>query len=255
MNAVDILSFQLYSLRRYRDLPAQLDLLAGIGYRQVETIMPHYDDAAGTRRLLDDRGLAAPTGHFSMAALRERPEWIVAVAREIGLRQIVMPALPEGEREGDAGHWRRVGAELGGIARRLAGSGLTLAYHNHDWELAVLEDGRTALEHLFDGAEGTPLRWQVDVAWLVRGGGDLDWWIGRHGDRIVSCHVKDMAPEGENAEEDGWADVGDGVLPWDSLWRACRGAGAEWMVVEHDNPQRFKRFAERSFAALRALPA
>ena len=57
-------------------------------------------------------------------------------------------------------------------------------------------------------------------------------------DRLVSAHVKDIAPAGQNEDEDGWADVGAGVLDWPDLWQACRAAGAKWMVVEHDKPER-----------------
>ena len=53
---------------------------------------------------------------------------------------------------------------------------------------------------------------------------------------IRSAHVKDIAPEGRNLDEDGWCDVGSGVLDWPALWTAARAAGANWMVVEHDNP-------------------
>ena len=59
--------------------------------------------------------------------------------------------------------------------------------------------------------------------------------------------MKDIAPAGQNEDEDGWADVGAGVLDWPDLWRACREAGAEWMVVEHDKPADPARTARASF--------
>ena len=39
-------------------------------------------------------------------------------------------------------------------------------------------------------------------------------------------------------DTNGWCDVGSGVLDWPALWTAARAAGANWMVVEHDNPAR-----------------
>ena len=76
----------------------------------------------------------------------------------------------------------------------------------------------------------------MDIAWLVRGGADPKGWLERYRDRIVSAHVKDIAPPGQNEDQDGWADVGAGVLDWRGLWQAARAAGAKWMVVEHDKP-------------------
>ena len=75
------------------------------------------------------------------------------------------------------------------------------------------------------------------VAWLVRGGAAPKPWIERYRARLVAVHVKDIAPPGQNLDQDGWADVGTGVLDWVDLWQACRAAGARWAVVEHDRPR------------------
>jgi sugar phosphate isomerase/epimerase len=126
------------------------------------------------------------------------------------------------------------GSELGEIAERMRGQGIAFGYHNHHWELAPKEGAKTALELIFEEAAGSPLAWQVDIAWLVRGGADPKEWMQRYRDRVVSAHVKDIAPQGRNEDQDGWADIGAGVLDWRDLWQATRAAGARWMVVEHD---------------------
>jgi hypothetical protein len=43
------------------------------------------------------------------------------------------------------------------------------------------------------------------------------------------------------------------VLDWRDLWRACRDAGARWMVVEHDKPADPARTARASFAFLSSM--
>jgi sugar phosphate isomerase/epimerase len=106
---------------------------------------------------------------------------------------------------------------------------------------------------MFAEAEGTPLTWQADVAWLVRGGAEPATWLRRYSDRLVSAHVKDIAPEGTALDEDGWADVGAGVLDWKSLWQLCRDCGAHWMVVEHDKPTDPARSARVSFTYLNGM--
>jgi sugar phosphate isomerase/epimerase len=116
------------------------------------------------------------------------------------------------------------------------------------------KDGtKTALELIFEAAEGSPLAWQVDVAWLVRGNVDPKEWISRYRSRITAAHVKDIAPPGQNEDQDGWTDVGSGVLDWRDLWRVCREAGAEWMVVEHDKPADPAETARASFAFLKNI--
>ncbi len=250
MNLADELSIQLYSMRNHGDLDRQLSALAGLGYRRVETVAGHIADAPGTRARLDAHGLTAPTGHVPLVELRTRPDWVVDQAKTLGIVQLFMPAVPVEERDQPAERWRSVGAELADLAERLAADGLRLGYHNHHWELAPYPDGSRPLEHLLDAASGSKLGWQADIAWLVRGEVEPVAWLERYRDRLVSAHVKDIAPEGQNLDEDGWADVGQGVLDWPTLWRAARSRGARWMVLEHDKPSDAVRFARVSRAFL-----
>ena len=247
------LSLQLYSLRHAGDLPVQLDIARDSGFRIVETIGSHLEAPEQTRALLDERGLAALSGHVSMDALRDRLDETVSAAKAVGLSLLAMPAMPPDQRALDPDGWRALGAELGGIAARMADAGLTLAYHNHDWEMRLAGSDDLPLALLLDaGAEGG-LRWQADLAWVIRGDRDPAALIDRFGDRLASVHVKDIAPPGEAEDEDGWADVGHGTVDWAALWRLCGGTDARLMVAEHDNPSDAARFARRSFAAMHAL--
>jgi sugar phosphate isomerase/epimerase len=248
MSNTDILSIQLYTLRSLGELDRVLDTVKQAGYGHVETIGSHLDDAGNVRTKLDARGLKVSSSHVSLAAVRERPEDVVRACRTLDFDQLFMPAVPPEQRQGDASFWRTLGRELGGIAERMREQGIAFGYHNHDWELAPKEGAKTALDLLFEGAAGSPLVWQVDIAWLVRGGADPKDWMQRHRDRVVSAHVKDIAPKGRNEDQDGWADVGAGVLDWQDLWQAARGAGARWMVVEHDKPADPAETARASYA-------
>ena len=255
MSIADPISIQLYTMRSLNDLDRILDAVAAAGYHRVETVGSQLDDAANTKAKLDARGLKASSSHVGLAALRERPDAVVEAAWTLECDQLFMPAVPSEQRGMGADGWRAVGKELGEMSERLRGQGIELGYHNHDWELAPKEGGKTALELLFEAAGGSPLTWQVDVAWLVRGGADPKAWLNRYRSRLTSAHVKDIAPAGQNQDEDGWADVGAGVLDWRDLWRACRDAGARWMVVEHDKPKDPARTARASLAFLTGMGA
>jgi sugar phosphate isomerase/epimerase len=255
MSIADVLSIQLYTMRSLGDLDRILDAVAEAGYRQVETVGSHLDDAATTRSKLAARGLEASSSHVSLAALRERPDAVIEASRTLGVDQLFMPAVPPDQRAMAAAGWRALGQELGQISERLRGQGIELGYHNHDWELEPKDGAKTALELMFEAADGSPLTWQADVAWLVRGRVEPKAWLNRYRGRLTSAHVKDIAPAGQNQDEDGWADVGSGVLDWRGLWQACRDAGARWMVVEHDKPKDPARTARASFAFLTGMGA
>ncbi len=255
MSGADAISIQLHSLRALGDADRILDAVAAAGYRYVETLGAHLDDARATRARLDARGLAASSGHVSLAALRERPDAVVDACKTVGFSLLLIPAVPPEQRDGDAAFWRALGHELGHAAERLQRDGIQLGWHNHAFELKPKEGGKTALDLLFEGAASSPLAWECDVAWLVRGGADPKAWMNRYRDRLAAAHVKDIAPPGQNLDQDGWADVGAGVLDWQDLWRACRAAGATWMVVEHDKPADPARTARACYAYLSRLAA
>jgi len=250
---VPVLSIQLYSLRQLGDLYAQLEAAAKAGFTHVETIGSHLVDPKTLKAGLDRHGLSAPSGHIGMPALRSDLARIADAAEEAGIGKLFMPAFPEDERSGSADTWRRAGGELGEMAGRLSERGIALGYHNHHWELTPFADGSLPLDCLFDGARGTPLAWQADIAWLARGGAEPKAWLTKYRDILVSAHVKDQAPAGQNEDEDGWCDVGAGILDWRDLWDSAVGAGAAIMVVEHDNPKDPQGFASRSFTYLQTI--
>ena len=53
--------------------------------------------------------------------------------------------------------------------------------------------------------------------------------------------------------EDGWADVGQGVVDWKTIMAALKMAGCKNFVLEHDNPSDHTRFATRSAAFVKGL--
>lgn len=248
------ISIQLYSLRTLPGLADVLDTVQSAGYRHVELVGGHLDDAAAVRRQLDQRGLAVSSSHVGIAALRERFDTVMQACKTLGFTQLFMPSVPPDERQKPEPYWTDLGRELGRMAWRAKDHGIDLGYHNHHWELNVQTDGRTALDCLFSGAGDAPLTWQVDLAWLVRGGADPVELLERYEQRVVSVHAKDLAPPNTKTDEDGWEDVGHGVLDWRrTLAPASLRHGARWLVAEHDKPSDPARFARNSFAFLNSL--
>lgn len=247
MTVSDILSLQLWTLRDVGDLPAQLAVARQAGYDRVETIGGHLADPGSTRRALAAEGLAASSSHVALEALRDEFDAVVEACQTLEIGQLFLPAVPMSERgNGDAAFWEGLGAELGSMADRFTADGILFGYHNHDWDFAEVASGTTALDALFAGAGSSALTWQADIAWIARSGTDPESVLNRHGNRLVSAHVKDIAPVGQNLDQDGWCDVGAGTLDWPRLWPLCRSLGAQWMVVEHDKPADASGFAKAS---------
>src|SRR5215471_16497574 len=113
MSVTDVLSIQLYTLRSMNDLDRTLDTVAAAGFRNVEGVGSHLDDAANVRAKLDTRGLAFSSSHVGLAALRERPDRVMAACQLLRFDQLFMPAVPLEQRDMDASGWRSLGRELG----------------------------------------------------------------------------------------------------------------------------------------------
>jgi len=243
-------SFQLYSARDFTPWETVLERLATLGYTQVEGFGGNYEDAAAFRKLLDINGLTMPSGHFfPMEQFEDDFGKVIDKAGTLGMNRLFVPAVPQEKRVPDAAMWQSIGERLEAIGSKVRDAGLRFGWHNHAFEFETCADGRLPMDILLAAAPS--IEWEADIAWIVRGGQDPLTWIERYGDRITTAHVKDIAPQGECADEDGWADVGQGTLDWKGLMAALRKAGVDLFVMEHDKPSDFERFARRSIEAFR----
>ena len=228
------IAVQMYTLRDYGTLDEQLAAVQAAGVTAVETVGMQDTDAQTLKGLLDQYGIEAISTHAQLDDLRSDLDAVIAFNKAIGNNVLTVPYLPEEQRPTDAAGWTALGEELAQISTKLGDQGMTLAYHNHDFEMAEF-DGRTALEILFEAA-GDDIMAELDLAWVARGGHDPVEYLSRFDDRVFAIHAKDNAPEGEAEDERGFKALGDGVLDWDAILPAAEEAGVDWYIIEHDQP-------------------
>jgi sugar phosphate isomerase/epimerase len=242
------ISYQMYSSRNFPDLARQGKMLKGIGIRNVEPFGGLFGDVGALAAVMAENGLSAPTAHIGAPALRDDFEGAMAKLKALGVQIAIVPAVPTEERVQAREGWEKLGAELADWVKRAADHGLRLGWHNHHFEFARLPDGSYPLEHILGNTDG--LLWQCDIAWVLRGEQDPATWIGRYADRVLGFHVKDLAAAGTCVDEDGWADVGYGIIDWKAMLAAMRATKGDIWTLEHDNPNDDRRFASRSFATV-----
>lgn len=246
-------SFQLYSAREFTPWEDVLGMIAKLGYTQVEGFGGVYTDPAAFKDLLDQHGLTMPSGHFfPVTSFEDDFVTSMAAAKALGMERVFCPAPTDEFREGaEAAAWIKLGQRLEEAAKRVQDAGFRFGWHNHHWEFMPLKGGEIAMDLLLEHAPS--MEWEMDVAWVVRGGADPLTWIEAHGDRITTAHVKDIAADGQSTDEDGWADVGHGTMNWPQLMSALRGAGVDLFVMEHDKPSDAERFARQSIQSFKTL--
>ena len=243
-------SYQLYSSRNFGPLADTLGMLAALGYAHVEGYGPVYEDLDATKKALDETGLTMPSGHFSMDLVAGDTARALQIAKALGLKKIIVPHLMPADRPTDADGWTAFGKRLAAAGKPLQDAGYDFGWHNHDFEFKALPTGELPIDLIL--AQHT-LGFEFDVAWAVVAGKDPADVIAQYGPRIIAAHVKDRAPAGENADEDGWADAGHGTLDWPGHFAALKAAGCDLFVMEHDKPADDNRFASRALTYMQSL--
>ncbi len=228
------IAVQMYTLRNVASLEEQLKIVHDAGIHAVETVGTQNASAADLKRLLDKYSIQVVSTHVQLSDLRSDLDKVVAFNKSIGNSVLVVPYLKKEERPTDAAGWTALGKELGAISNKVRAKGMTLAYHNHDFEIVDF-NGKTGLELMFEGA-GPKLEAELDLAWIARAGYDPAALLGKFRGRVFAVHAKDNAPTGQAKEEDGFAALGKGVLNWNAILPAAARAGVRWYIIEHDHP-------------------
>ncbi len=237
------IAVQLYTLRNVKQPPAAvLEQIAAIGYSGVEmagTFAPGMP-AADLRKLLDAAGLKVVSAHVSLNDMEADLPGAIRAQKTLGNDVIIVPWVSEEVRGKTADSWKALGGRLGRLAKRCQHAGMRFMYHNHDFEMAVI-DGKLAIDWLMEGAaqtaSGVPVGYEVDMAWVQRGGQDVVELVNRYSGRVARVHAKDLAVDpAADPQETGFAAVGSGKLDWEKILPAAKEAGVEWYVVEHDSP-------------------
>ncbi len=201
------LSVQLYSVREaFAADPADtLQRLASLGFTTVEPfgLVQLADELA---RLLPAAGLTPSSTHASLIGQDVVP--VFEAAQKIGVTTVIEPFIP-------ADRWQTsddavaLAEELNRIAAIAADIGITVGYHNHDWELAIELDGTTALEAFADNLDPAVVL-EVDTYWSAVGGVDPVGLLQRLGDRVRFIHVKDGDGTRDTSRQQP---AGAGVIP------------------------------------------
>ncbi|MBK7404402.1 MAG: sugar phosphate isomerase/epimerase [Phycisphaerales bacterium] len=220
-----ILAIQLYTLRDHcaRDFRGTLGAVRELGFGGVELAGLNGHAAGEVRSWLDALGLVAVSAHASDEDLAARPQAVVEDARSLGYTRVVMPwtnARTRDETTALLGRLRCAGAVL-------AGAGVSLGYHNHDFELLRRADGSRMLDQIL--AEPS-LFLEPDLGWLWYAGEDPGAFLLAHRTRCPLVHIKDF----RNRTERSFCPVGAGAVGYAGLVPAAAALGVDSLIIEQD---------------------
>lgn len=244
---LDAIGIQLYTVRSAmaRDAERTLAALAEIGYTQVEFAGLYGKTAREMRVLLDRYHLTSPSTHIALERIRTDWPSVLAEVVTLGQHYVICPWLDAKERR-TLDDYRRVADELNKAGETARSAGITIGYHNHNFEFSPIA-GTIPYDVLLAECDPTLVAMELDLFWIVNGGQDPLAYIAKYPGRFPLVHVKDMTKTGD------MVDVGKGSIDFRAIFAQSQRAGIRYAFVEHDDPPSPLDSARASYEYLRRL--
>jgi len=223
------------------DVEGTLRKAAETGVRNIESAFSRKGDYYGLTAkafstLIKNLGMAWRSHHvfgtpIKMQAgapafknLLENSQQIMDEAAEGGLEYLVAAHLPIG-----------TGAEihnsldiLNKTAETTKKAGIQLIYHNEPADFKVI-DGKVPYEVILTETDTQALKFELDIAWSVKGGADPISLINRYPGRFPLWHIKDLDKEYNTV-----LPVGEGVLNYKKYFESSDASGLKYYFLEHE---------------------
>jgi sugar phosphate isomerase/epimerase len=239
------IGLQLYTLRNplAKDAKTTLQAVAAAGYKQVE--MYGFPQSKAQIDAARDAGLAMNSSHIEWDCVvnpkdGERSEFarILDQAKEIGLSHLVIPYLMPNNRK-NLDDYRKVAENANHAAAMAKKIGIQLSYHNHNFEYAPLEGGKSGFD-IFMEEFSAEMKFELDVFWVVAAGLNPIKLMEKLKGRVTQLHLKDLhvgvkTPTYQNdLPQDAFKELGAGSIAMAPIIEAAAAAGVEYCHVEQD---------------------
>jgi sugar phosphate isomerase/epimerase len=263
---------QLYTVRdaMVQDFDGSLAKVAAIGYKEVELAGFAMDQGKVTyfnrspkeiRAGAEHYGLTVPSAHVNYTSLSpENFPRIIEASHVIGQGYIVNPWIDENVRH-QADGWHRAAEAFNRAGEQCKKAGLQFAYHNHWFEFIPVE-GKLPYDILLKETDPNLVKMELDICWIVVGGGDPITYFKRYPGRFPLVHLKDVKekpPVTAAGAEDfgdtlkGMTAVGSGIIDWKKILSYSQEAGIKHYFVEHDKPAKPFESIKTSYEYLEKL--
>jgi sugar phosphate isomerase/epimerase len=232
---IQSVGLQLYAVRdeMARDFSSTLRRVAEMGYKGVEFAGYGKVSSKEMAALLADLGLRAFGSHVGLLLLEQNLNYEIDYCLDIGCPYIAIPTLTPQWRSRDGSDYRRLAAYLNTIGQRCHQQGISLVYHNHDFDF--VQDGQNEGQYLLDillaETDPTYLQLELDSGWAAYSGVDTLSYLQKYAGRVPLIHLKDMTSQRTFAE------IGDGTLDIAAYYKAALASGTRYYLVDNDTPR------------------
>ena len=208
-------------------------------------------NAERIRTLVDEYGIEVASIQVKPKYVFGDSERIIEFCKATGCKTVVISMLPFKCILGSEKSFYNFVSLLDEQFERYEKSGITLAYHHHNWEYVQLSNGKTRMAELICGTK--KIRFVHDTYWSARSGVAPERQIREFGDRLIGVHLRDLTfgRRGLSVLPHDCA-VGDGVIDFSAVLSAVKGSGCRYLVIEQNTKTPYSEI-EKSFKNLSEL--
>lgn len=246
-------AIQLYSVRNEaeKDFCSTVKALKQMGYDGVELAGLYGKEPKELGEILEQVGLCPVSAHVPFAEMRADIKKVLSDYKAVGVRHIAVPYLVESDRP-ESGDFDKTVEDISRFAAMAKEQGITLSYHNHDFEFVVTKSGEYALDFMYRVIPQELLCAELDTCWIKVAGEDPVAYLKKYASRSPLLHLKDYAGKksgkmygliGLKQDQDTGAagdfefrPLGQGVQEMGSIVKAAEDCGVEWIIYEQDEP-------------------
>ena len=236
------IGLQLYTLKDIikGDVKGTMRKVSDIGYKELEAYsysdgkifdLPYGDFNA----MAKDLGMRIVSGHYGTGQIDPDTKgtlsngWEVAVedAKAAGQDYMVIAWLHPEERK-SIDDYKRVCGLINKGNEVCRTKGITLAYHNHEFEFSPL-DGEVPYEVMLQELDASVLL-ELDLYWSTFSGVSATELFKKYPGRFPLWHVKDM----DKTDRTHNTDVGTGSIDFPAIFGAAEAAGMKHFFLEQE---------------------
>jgi sugar phosphate isomerase/epimerase len=248
-----------------KDFPAYVKTMADMGVSRLELCSPlgyggdfaTLSNAKDVKQIMDDHGVKCESAHFTLRELRQNQLQSIAWAKEIGMTQMIVATLSDGNGGSSPtlDQVKKAAEEYNRIAEVAAKNGMQQGLHNEGFELSMT-DGQRTYDRLFELLDPGLVKFQFQMSTINNGLVGAEYFTKYPG-RFISMHVQDVdmnaplpppPPDGGRGRGRGQVPVGKGTIDWVKTFQAARIGGVKNYFVEQT-----LELTRESVAALKAM--
>jgi sugar phosphate isomerase/epimerase len=232
---------QAYTFRNHfpNDVSGTLDKIQKMGITEIETSGAKGVTDEEYKKMCDARGIAIPSIGAGYDQLEKLSMDIVKKAKVFGAKYVMCAWIPHKGDNFTLEDAQKAVEVFNKAGKFLKENGLSFCYHPHGFEFRPYEKG-TLLDYMFKNTNPEDVSFEMDVLWVLHGGGNPVKLLKTYGNRWKLMHVKDLKKGvvgnfSGNTPAENDVVLGTGQADWKNIFKLSKKFGIKHYFIEDES--------------------